>query len=175
MAKSSTNKSLTTRNFQTEHVTSSFDEITNARRLTHKTTTTIDDQHQREQHQRKKQNPMMPNESQATVQHVDTRRHPRKNTDLKPRKSNRCDALADDLIEGGITFYQSDTTNDKTTTNQRPTLTTDATNARTTDIIDFHSKTNLSNSFELSSKIKVEERLSANFKVLSPKLQFKKT
>ena len=145
-----------------------------SRQLNQHWTTTTADQQRRDNHQRKGQTPMMKSDCQKTGRHPDFKRQTSNNSDQKPTTNNPYDALADELVDDGVTFYQAGTTYERTPTNQRTTSTTDATNTTSTDFIGFHPKNISSISFDFQSKTKDKQRCPKENKALSPKKQLDK-
>ena len=109
------------------------------------------------------------NDDQKTP-HPDSRRQMKSITKQKPMTSNQYDALADELVDHGITFHQSGTAVQEKPTNQRSTGTTDATNTTRTDFIDFHPRTSSSVTFDSQSKTKDKKRCSQKIGYLAQHL-----
>ena len=114
------------------------------------------------------------NRPQTTGQYADAKQQPLKNDNQRPKTNDRFDALVEQLNEDEITFHQSGTTDDKTTTNRQLARTVDKSNSRKTNSIDFNLKTNIGNIFALNSKIRDEKRFPMNFIVLCHTLQLDK-
>ena len=166
-----TNTSMKTIKLQNKPTTFPSDNRRHARQLKQQTTTTTTNQQRRDNHQRKRQIPMMTNKRQTSGRHPDYRRQRSNNCDQKPTTSNRYDALADELVNDGITIHQPSTTDERTPTNQRPTWTTATTITTGTHFIGFHPKSCSRISFDSESKTKDKRRCTPKFRVLSPTLQ----
>ena len=139
--------------------------------------TTMADQQRGNNHQQRRHSPMMTNKRQPTGRDPDSRRLTNSKSNQYPTKSNRYDALVDELVDDGSTFHQPGTsslTKGSQSISGRQGLQSRRTRWGETSSVFIWKPVVVGITFVLQSKNEAKNRCWPQFKLLSRTLQLHK-